>query len=129
MDPDDPERLELSEDHLEPAGDDAEATKPLDKAKVIKFLKTGGLLSILWSNIHGGKLQPRVWLCRNNLGNVTYTFYEERGLIGGQTVPAAAIRGERVFKPKRDQVLSFLKSFGLDDAEAESVLASVGTSR
>lgn len=125
-DPDDAEIIALPEEVLEPAGP-KEAEPVPDKASRIAYLSRSGLVAILRSNLKGGKDQPRVWLCFNSLGDVTHTFYEDRGGVGGQTVPSGAIRGYRVFTPKKEQVLCFLESFGLTRKEAEDVVRAVGT--
>jgi hypothetical protein len=127
MDPFDPISYEVSEEELDV---DTEPVPPkLDKAKVIEYLKNAGLLSILDSNVAGGKLQPRVWLCHDTLGNVIHTFYEERGGVGGETVPVAAVAFDRIVRSKRDKVLSFLQSFGLNQHEAEDVVSAVKLTR
>ena len=127
MDPFDPWSVRLQEDEIEALPPGSEVDKPLEKQKVVEYLVNGGLISILRSNLEGGKNQPRVWLCRDQLGNITHTFIEERGLLGGQLVPSLALRGHKVFTPKRDAVLSFVESFGLNRHDAEKVVAEVGT--
>jgi hypothetical protein len=126
LDPFEPMTLELPESEMEaiPA---TESPVPLDKQRVIDYLIHGGLIAILRTNMAGGKYQPRVWLCRSQLGNVTYTLVEERGMVGGETVPAGAIYTNKVAKAKRDQVTSFVESFGLTRPEAERVISEVGT--
>jgi hypothetical protein len=128
MDPFEPMRVELPEDEIEviPAG--TEAARPIDKHRIIDYLVNGGLISILRSNLSGGKNQPRVWLCLDQLGNVTHTFIPERGVNGGQVVPFSAVHDDKVFVPKRDSVLSFVESFGLSRQEAERVVSELGTS-
>lgn len=128
MDPDDPMVVEAPEDELEPLPEAERVVEPLDRAKVVEYLSNGGLLSILFANLSGGRSQPAVWLCRDQLGNVTHTFVPERGLVGGRVAPFRAIHDDRVFTPKRDQVVTFVESFGLDRAEAEHVVEEVGTS-
>ena len=87
----------------------------------------GGLISILRSNLSVGKNQPRVWLCLDQLGNVTHTFVPERGILGGQLVPNWAVRDDKIFTAKRDSVVSLLESFGLSQQDAEKVISEVGT--
>ena len=125
-DPFDPQTYELAEDEMEPSRANGERI-PLSTAAIIDYLRYGGLTSILQSNLDGGRNQPRVWLCRDSLGGVTHTFYEQRGLVGGETVPFWALYEDRVFTPKREEVLKYLRSFGLSKAQAEEVLAEVGT--
>jgi hypothetical protein len=127
MDPFDPMTVEVPEDEIEPVRGENGAPTPIDKAKIIEYLKSGGLVSILQSNSVGGKNQPRTWLCLDNLGNVTHTFIPERGIVGGQVVPFRAVHNDKVFSPKRDLVLSFLSSFSLSRHEAERVISQIGT--
>ena len=127
MDPFDPMTLELAEDEIQAMPSESPAVIR-DNAKVIEYLIYGGLISILRSNISGGKNQPRVWLCLDNLGNITHTFVPERGVTGGQMVPYWAIHDSKIFSAKRDVVLEYLLSFGLNHQEAKKVIAEVGTS-
>ncbi|MBL8800033.1 MAG: hypothetical protein JNM56_39485 [Planctomycetia bacterium] len=126
LDPFDPMTLELPESEMEaiPAG---ETPAPLDRQAIIDYLIHGGLISILRTNLAGGKYQPRAWLSRSQLGNVTYTLVEERGMVGGAIVPVGAIYTNKVAKAKRDQVVKFVESFGLTRPEAERVISEVGT--
>ena len=127
MDPFEPMSVELPEDELQPSPSGTEATRPIDKQKVADYLVNGGLISILRANLSGGKNQPRVWLCLDQLGNVTHTFIPERGVIGGQLVPFWTVHDDKVFTPKRDSVVSFVESFGLNRQEADKVVSEVGT--
>jgi hypothetical protein len=127
MDPDESSTTELGEDEIEPVDEVAERSTVLDKAKVKRYLIHGGLIAILRSNLDGDSGQRRVWLRPDSLGNITHTFAKDRGFVGGETVPDMAWRGEKIFSPKRGEVLSLLESFDLDRADAEKVLASVGT--
>lgn len=127
MDPFEPMRVELPEDEMEAIPPDTAAARPLDHESVIDYLTSGGLIAILRSNLVGGKNQPRVWLCLDQLGNLTHTFIPERGVIGGQVVPFWAVHDDKVFSPKWDTVLSFLESFGLNRHEAETVVSEIGT--
>ncbi len=127
MDPFEPMSVELPEDEMEAIPSGTEVARPIEKKRITDYLANGGLISILRSNLLGGKNQPRVWLCLDQLGNVTHTFVPERGVIGGQLVPFGAIRDDKVFTPKRDSVLSFIESFGLNRQEAEKAVSEVGT--
>jgi hypothetical protein len=127
MDPSEPMSVELPEDEMELIPPEAEDKQPLDKLKVIDYLINGGLVSVLRSNLSGGRNQPRAWLCRDQLGNVTHTFIPERGIVGGQLVPFLALHEDKIFAPKSDSVLSFIQSFGLNRQEAEKVVSEVGT--
>ncbi len=125
-DPFDPTTLEIAADEMEIAEPLGEKELHLSAAEIIDYLKNGGLILILRSNL-GGKNQPRVWLCRDSLGNVTHTFYEERGLVGGETVPFWTVYEDSVFAPEHDKVAKYLRNFGLSKAQVEDVLAAVGT--
>lgn len=126
MDPDQPMNMTLAEDEMEAVPPD-EPRPSISNGDVIQFFLEGGLVSMLWSNMSGGPNQPRVWLCLDNLGNVTYTFVPERGLIGGHVPPASAMWEGKIFTPKRDEVSTFVESFGLSRKEAEQVVRKVGT--
>ena len=115
-------RIEVSEFEAEPA----ERHAP-DNGKIVRYLKQGGLLAMLQSNISAGKDQPRLWLRYDTLGNVTYTFIERHGQVGGERVPFLALHGERILSAKLDAVRHFLISFGLSRNEADDVIRSVGT--
>lgn len=127
MDPYEPTTYELPGEEMERIDESVETQECLDSMLVKNYLLHGGLITILRSNISGGRNQPRVWLCLDSLGNVTHTFETDRGVIGGQTVPFSAIHGDRIFTPKREEVLSFLRSFRLDRSEAERIIHEVGT--
>lgn len=127
MDPFEPAMYELPEEEMEPV-DPAEPPPRLDERQVERYLIHGGLVAILRSNWSGGGNQPRAWLCLDGLGNITHTFAEERGILGGEIVPARAIRGEKIYRPARDRVLEYLeKSFRLDRPSAEKIIKTVGT--
>ena len=97
------------------------------KDQIEAYLIHGGLIGILRSNLSGGRSQPRVWLRPDTIGNVTHTFERERGVVGGEVVPFMAVHDDKVFTPKRKEVLSFLRSFNLDPTDAERIISSVGT--
>jgi hypothetical protein len=123
MDPFEPHEVEMAEDEIERL---PPAPPPrLDKAKIIEYLKHGGLISILRSGLAGGP--ARAWLCPDTLGNITHTFAAERGVVGGDPIPMAAMFEGKVSKPKQEEVVSYLRSFGLDQREARQVVAFIGT--
>ena len=124
-DPFEPNVYEYPEDEIEPW--EASPERALDPAQIMGYLPNGGLISILTANRAGGRDQPRVWLCRDCLGNVTHTFTRERGLIGGETVPYMASEGNRIFEPKQLEVSSFLNSFHLNSLQVQEVFGSVGS--
>lgn len=120
MDPYDPHIVSLAEDETElvPPG---EPPPVLDRKKVIDYLPYA-LGSLLEANVPRKIPPPSVWLCLDNLGNITYTFNPERGLLGGESPPLAAVRNNKIVANKRDAVASFLESFGLSPNEAERVM-------
>lgn len=121
---DEPQVIELPEDGLHNAPTD----RPLDDSDISDYLAHGGLISILRSNLSGGANQPKAWLCRDSLGNVTHTFLQERGMVGGESVPFFALHGgDKIFKPKILEVREFLQSFQLSSADVERIIAAVGT--
>ncbi len=125
MKPFDPVIYERGEDEMEPRG---EAPGPgLDGRAVVQYLIEGGLVSILQSNQAGGRTHPKVWMQPDSLGGVTHAFEDWGDSVGGQVVPVLALRGEKISGPKRDEVLALLGSFGVDRAEAEKLVARVGT--
>ena len=126
IEPDEPISFEIPEEELELLPDLTENDKELDQADVIAYLKRGGLIAMLQASLGGVRDRPRAWLCLDQLGQMTHTFVEERGWLGGGTVPALANAGMRIFRPKRDQVLTFLRHFDIDQEQAESIVASVG---
>ncbi|MBI1903800.1 MAG: hypothetical protein HYS13_22070 [Planctomycetia bacterium] len=123
MDPFEPHEVEMAEEEIEHLPETAPPR--LDKAKIIEYLKYGGLISILRSGLGGAP--ARAWLCPDTLGNVTHTFAAERGVVGGEPIPMAAVFESRVSKPKQEGVASYLRSFGLDQREARQVVAFIGT--
>jgi hypothetical protein len=120
MDPYDSEVLPLAEDEMELVPSD-EPPPVLDRKKVIEYLPYG-LYSLLGGSMPPKLPPPRVWLCLDNLGGITYTFNPEHGLLGGESPPPAAIRNGKIAVDKRDAVVSFLESFGLSRKEAERIM-------
>jgi hypothetical protein len=127
FDPEDGENmiLELPEEDLELA------TGPeptLDTTKIIDYFKRGGLVALLGTNRIGGRLRPHGWLRLNRSGDVVYSLEPGPGFRGGQTIPFHALyRGKRILEPFKDEVVSFLESFGLDRSQANEVISAVGT--
>lgn len=126
MDPFEPATIEVPEEELEAVSEPAAAAAATVKTKAVEYLKNGGLIAILRSNT-GGPHQPRVWLCLDNLGNVTHTFSPERGLIGGEVVPFWTVHDDKIFEPKRDEVARYLSTFGLGERDIGEVILAVGT--
>lgn len=127
MEPFEPMLVELPAGEMEAVAADTAAPPSIDKQQIMAYLASGGLIAMLRSNLTGGKHQPRAWLCLDNLGNVTHTFLPERGVLGGQVVPFWAVQDDKIFTPRRDAVVAFVEGFGLSPAEAERVVAEVGT--
>jgi hypothetical protein len=124
-------RIQIDRDAEEPdafelAEDDLQAASPPDKSAIVKYLKEGGLVSILRCNL-GGSAQPRVWLTYTPRGGITHTLVAERGMMGGAAVPFFALHEYKVFTGKQNQVAEFLASFGLNRDEAQEVIAAIGT--
>lgn len=130
MDPDEPSTFLVPMDDLHVVNENQESMESassLDKPSVIEYLKEGGLISILQANSVGGKNQPRVWLCHDTLGNLTHTFAGERGIVGGEQIPFAAIWENKIFTPQINSVNRLLSSFGLSATESGEIIRSVGT--
>jgi hypothetical protein len=123
-DPYDDDVFEMPEDELAFADHTVES---IPNSSVVDYLAHGGLVQILKSNTSGGKNQPRVWLTRDSIGNVIHTFTAERGTVGGATVPVSALHDNRVVAAKVNEVLSFLKTFGLSHDDARCVVNVIGT--
>ncbi|HZW33563.1 MAG TPA: hypothetical protein VFF52_22780 [Isosphaeraceae bacterium] len=126
-------RIRLDQDLNEPIAfempeDEMEKAVP-DKAAILRYLKQGGLVKILHTNLQGGRNQPRVWLTLSPRGEVSYTCEASRRLIGtGATVPFWGLLENKIFLPKKDVIIDYLKtSFGLTREEAEEVVEAVGT--
>lgn len=109
---------------IERMGDAERASllRPLHADAVTEYLSSGGLVSILLRNS-----PERVWLRRSPDGSLTYTFIEGFSVTGGRPAPQSALYGERIFKPKLEEVLDFLRSFGLSKSQAQQVVNQVGT--
>ncbi len=123
-DPYDEELFEIPEDEIAILESENES---IANSEIVDYLANGGLLQILNANLSGGKNQPRVWIRRDNIGNVVHTFDPERGMVGGETVPFFALHNNRVFAPIKDKMVNYLRSFGISKEEAEFVISEVGT--
>jgi hypothetical protein len=104
-----------------------QAARPMRHAALRSYLKEGGLVKILQSNLCGGQDQPQAWLSFTSRGEVTHTFSAQRGILGGATVPHSALHEDKVLTGKKVEVASFLASFGLSKNEVEEIIAAVGT--
>jgi hypothetical protein len=115
-----PVEFEMPEDEMEKAVP--------DRSAILRYLKQGGLIEILRANLSGGKDQPCVWLTYNRRGELSYTYTQDRGLVGsGACVPSWALHENKILPDKRPKVLAFLKELGLAPVEAEEVMEAVGT--
>jgi hypothetical protein len=123
-DPAEPVLIEVPESDIE---GDARRQWTFDPSKVANFLKGGGLIAMLRAGLPAGKEPSRVWLRYDTRGNITYTFSEDVGQIGGDKIPLWAIQGERIFLPKVSEVKEWLRTFGLSPSQAQEVINSVGT--
>lgn len=72
------------------------------------------------------KAADRVWIWFNKNGDVQHTFQPRFGAIGGAKAPLFAWHEGQIFAPKQDEVVAFLKTFGLDNKEASEVVATIG---
>ena len=125
-DPAEPMLLLMGEDELEI--DPGEWNAPIDKSRIMDYLKRSGLVSMLLANSPRGKTQPRAWIRRDSYGNRTTTFDPDWGVIGGATVPYGTLHANwKVREARKDAAKSFLASFGLTPEEAEEVFAAMGT--
>lgn len=80
--------------------DDLTRAQP-DPARVIDYLKRGGLLAILRSNLGGGRDQPRAWLTFDARGDLIHTFNADRGLLGGASSHFSLCKGARFLRRNR----------------------------
>lgn len=119
--------FEVAEEDISALPKNELVPETIDRSKIVEFLKNGGLIALLRRGTTGGRKASHAWLCLDQLGNVTYTFIADRGLVGGAPIPVLALQGERIFTPKRDEVDAYLQSFGLSPDEAGEIISAVGT--
>ncbi len=125
QDPDEPAVRLVFDDELalEPPSEPV----PLEKDKVMEFLKLGGLIAILKPPENGKKEQRCVWLSRGTLGGITYTFNPDRGILGGVGIPYMMLHENiKIFAKEVERVVAFLKHFDLTEEEARDVIKAVG---
>jgi len=115
-----PDMFDIPEEELE-------AVPLPDKATIMQFLKEGGLIAILQSNLIRGANPPQAWLSYTRTGSLTHTLSQQRGVLGGAAVPYFALLEDKVYTGKQEHVLDFLASFGLKRDEAKEVIEAVGT--
>jgi len=112
---------EVQMQHIPPNEEEAERCQ-FDRETIKNFLIDGGLISIL---VHNSP-EP-VWLRRGPRGNVTFTNIDGYSQNGGKIPPAYVLEGERISAPKQEEVIQFMKSFGLTDNDARDVISHIGT--
>ena len=117
------EVFEMSEDQLTVIDQETSRGSPIRVDESREYFANGGLVQILRAAAEG---RTAAWLCRNSLGNLTHTFSPDRGIVGGAIIPTNALHGHYIFRPKRDEVLDYLSTFGLSRTDAEQVIRSVG---
>jgi hypothetical protein len=127
-------RIRLEQSYTEPdfferPEDDMEKAVP-DQAAIVRYLKQGGLVDLLQTNLRNGdEPPPRVWLTFKPLGELTHTFNAGLKVAGkGTPAPFFAVLKNKVYAPDKPKVVEYLKtSFGLTQDEAEDVIQAVGT--
>ena len=126
-------RIRLDLDHDEPIAfemseDDMEKATP-DKAAILHYLKRGGLVDLLQTNLRDGEDPSRAWLTFTPLGELTHTLNPGLKVAGkGTPAPFFAVLKNKVYAPDQGKVIEYLKtSFGLTQDEAEDVIQAVGT--
>ncbi len=94
----------------------------IDKGRTINYLERE-LYGILASNT------GNVWLIEAN-GEIRHTFTKsDDDGIGGERPPMMATHNGMIVDEKKNEVIGFLNSFGLDQYEAEHVLGLVNRQR
>lgn len=114
------DEFELPEHALEP--------RTLSRAEKMDYLAGGALLDILRRG-SGGRNPPRVWLSFTPRGRISHTFIEQNGVLGGEVIPPRTLTEDerKIFEPKKDEVVAFVRSFGLVQTDAEEVVRRIGT--
>ena len=93
--------------------------------EILDYFLNGGLVSI-FSDCD--VKTTHVWLRRDSEGNLTYTFDEQYGELGGARVPFWALHNGLIPRQRIDHVLAFLKTFGLSENEAYQVVRAFDAS-
>jgi hypothetical protein len=108
--------------------DEMEKAVP-DKAAILHYLKRGGLVDLLRTNLRDGEAPPRVWLTYTPRGDLTHTLNPGLKAAGkGTPAPFFAVLKNKVYAPDKAKVIDYLKtSLGLTQEEAEDVVQAVGT--
>ena len=109
---------------FEVAEDDLQA---FDYDEAVRYLKNGGLISIL-SQGSRGRHRPRVWWALDSQGRLKHSYSPEVGMLGGVVIPSAeALHEGKVFLPYATEVREFLVDLGLNQQQADDVIEAVGT--
>jgi hypothetical protein len=126
-------RIRVERDSTEPDSymmpdDEMEKAVP-DKAAIVQYLKQGGLVDLLQTNLRDGKNAPRVWLTFTPRGGLAPTLNPGLKATGkGTPAPFFAVLKNKVYAPDKAKVVEYLTtSFGLTKEEAEDVVQAVGT--
>jgi hypothetical protein len=115
-------------DTFERLEDEMEKALP-DKDAILRYLKRGGLVDLLQTNLRNGEKPPRVWLTFTIYGELTHTLNPGLKVTGkGTPAPFFAVLKNKVYAPDQGKVIEYLKtSFDLTHGEAEDVVQAVGT--
>jgi hypothetical protein len=126
-------RIRLDQSFTEPdkfmmPEDEMEKAVPA-KTAILQYLKQGGLVDLLQTNLRDGKNPPRVWLTFTPRGELTHTLNLGLRVTGkGTPAPFFAVLKTKVYAPDKAKVIEYLTtSFGLTPEEAEDVVQAVGT--
>ena len=89
----------------------------------------GALIQIM-QQASGGKHPARCWVYQKQDGTWSHSFNQDIALggggVGGAVIPLLCLdnTGTKLFGPKKEAVVGFLKSFGLGTKEAEAVFSA-----
>lgn len=91
---------------------------------LVDYLANGALVDILRTN--SGKNPPPIWITAQPNSSFHYLDSKQQNSVGGRFAPFRALQAGKVFLPKVEEVVEFLRTFGLSKAEAECVVQRVG---
>ncbi len=91
-----------------------------------EYLASGALIKILRLNTGGNP--PSVWITPTQDGAFQYGPTKSENSVGGQPPPFGCVNEEKIFTPNVGEVTAFLRTFGLSEQEAASVVRKSGTS-
>jgi len=92
---------------------------------LVDYFANGALLNILGTS--SGPHPPLVWVTAQPDGSFRYGFTQDPNSVGGQSAPFGTVHEEKIFLPKKEQVIEYLQTFGLSKADAELVALRIGT--